>query len=82
MTFVRASTRQSVPKIKQYHPNGRKSCARNQRVKKATDAYAVTAANSAPTADCSRATLEPVANSRGSSRTEAAKMTGVASKNE
>jgi len=49
MTFVSARQRQPVPKIKQYHPNGRKSCEWNQRVRNATDAYATSAATMPPT---------------------------------
>jgi hypothetical protein len=49
MTFASARQRQPVPKIKQYHPNGRKSCEWNQRVRNATDAYATNAATTPPT---------------------------------
>ena len=49
MTFASARQRQPVPKIKQYHPNGRKSCEWNQRVRNATDAYATSAATTPPT---------------------------------
>ncbi len=49
MTFARARQRQPVPKIKQYHPNGRKSCEWNQRGRNATDAYATNAATTPPT---------------------------------
>ncbi len=38
ITFASTRQRQPVPKIKQYHPNGRKSCEWNQRVRNATDA--------------------------------------------
>src|SRR5579871_2624742 len=77
-----ARMRQIIPTTTQYQPNGRRSLDLKYRVRKATDRYAATPAAIPPATAWTSTTWAWGAKSLGISSSAAAKITGVARRNE